>query len=114
MAMERAILRIKRQDRKRNAKTRMESKAKDCRYIAKKMKVGYAGHAVRRWEDRWEKRTVDWTSREGKRRVGRPKTRSEDEIINYGGVAWRKDARDRKRWANVGEAYALGWAHSGR
>ncbi len=68
----------------------------------------------RRGEDRWEKIIVDWTPREGKRRVGRPKTRWEDEIINYGGVAWRRDARDRKRWANVGEAYALGWAHSGR
>ncbi len=78
------------------------------------MKMGYAGHVVRRGEHRWEKRIVNWTPREGKRRVGRLKTSWEDEIINYGGVAWRRDARDRKRWANVGEAYALGRAHSGR
>ncbi len=37
-------------------------------------------------------------------------------LINYKlwRVAWRRDARDRKRWANVGEAYVLGRAHSGR
>ncbi len=41
MAMERAILRVKRKDRIRNAKIRMESKAKDYRYVAKKLKMGY-------------------------------------------------------------------------
>ncbi|KAE9415612.1 hypothetical protein Angca_006091, partial [Angiostrongylus cantonensis] len=34
-----------------------------------------AGHIMRRTDDRWTKRTVEWTPRECKRSLGRPPTR---------------------------------------
>ncbi|KAE9420683.1 hypothetical protein Angca_006418, partial [Angiostrongylus cantonensis] len=35
----------------------------------------WAGHIIRRTDDRWTKRTVEWTPRECKRPLGRPPTR---------------------------------------
>ncbi|KAE9417052.1 hypothetical protein Angca_003175, partial [Angiostrongylus cantonensis] len=35
----------------------------------------WAGHIMRRTDDRWTKRTIEWTPRECKRLLGRPPTR---------------------------------------
>ncbi|KAE9420085.1 hypothetical protein Angca_006734, partial [Angiostrongylus cantonensis] len=35
----------------------------------------WAGHIMRRTDDKWAKRTVEWTPRECKRSLGRPPTR---------------------------------------
>ncbi len=45
------------------------------------------------------------------RKVGRPKTRCEGEIIQVGGVAWKRNAAYRSQWKQVGEAYAQGREH---
>ncbi len=76
----------------------------------KNLKMDYAGHVARGGEDWWEKRVMEWVPRKGRRKVGRPRTRLEGEIIQVEGVAWGRDAAYRSRWKRVREAYAQGWA----
>ncbi len=54
---------------------------------------------------------MGWVPRENKRRIERPRTRWEGEIIQYAGIGWGRDARVRDRRRNVGEACAQSWAH---
>lgn len=102
---------VKRKDRIRNTEIRGKTKARDCRYSIKKQKFDYAGHVVRKGDESWEKRVMEWYPREGKRSRGRPKTRWEDELIQNNGICWKRDALVRDRWKRAWEAYAQGWAH---
>lgn len=54
---------------------------------------------------------MEWTPLQGKRRMGRQKTRWEDETIKSTGTAWGRDGRVRDRWRKVGEVYAQRWTH---
>ncbi len=49
----------------------------------------------------------EWTPYGQKRAVGRPMTRWRDEIEKELGPQWRRVARERKKWRECGEAFAL-------
>ncbi len=72
----------------------------------------YTVHIVRKSEDKWERKALEWTPWDPKRKVGRPKKRWENEIRQYCGVGWERNARVRGHWKRVGEAYALKWAEN--
>ncbi|KAK6737736.1 hypothetical protein RB195_020065 [Necator americanus] len=46
-------------------------------YISK-AKYRWAGHIMRRIDDRWTKRTLEWIPRDAQRPQGRPRTRCGD------------------------------------
>ncbi len=98
IAMERSILGVRRTNQIRITTIRGKTKAKDCRYTVKKLKMDYAGHVTTGGEDRWKKRVMEWVTKEGRRKVGRPRTRWKGESIQVGGVAWGRDADYRSRW----------------
>ncbi len=52
-------------------------------YLPKKLKWKFAGHTIRREENRWEKHIFGWIHYNGKRRKGKPKRKREDELREY-------------------------------
>ncbi|KAE9412762.1 hypothetical protein Angca_007073, partial [Angiostrongylus cantonensis] len=51
------------------------SETRSLREYTSRAKHRWAGHIMRRTDDRWTKRTVEWTPRECKRLLGRPPRR---------------------------------------
>ncbi|KAK6762158.1 hypothetical protein RB195_023030 [Necator americanus] len=48
---------------------------RDPAEYASKARHGWVGHIMRRMDDRWTKRTLEWIARDAKRHRGRPPTR---------------------------------------
>ena len=69
----------------------------------RRRKFKWAGHVARRTDGRWGTLILDWTP-SGTRRVGRPKKRWTDSLVEYfsssdmGDHAWRYVACDRASW----------------
>ncbi|MFH4983972.1 hypothetical protein AB6A40_010681 [Gnathostoma spinigerum] len=61
----------------------------------------WAGHVVRRDDNRWTSKVTDWIPREGKRPPGRPKTRWDDPMVKLLGQKWKRCARKRETWKSV-------------
>ena len=76
----------------------------------KKLKMGYAGHMIRKKGDTWARRITEWTPYDAKRKVGRPPMRWRQEIERRVGTNWRREAQNRELWGKIGEAYAREWA----
>ncbi len=110
LVRERSILGISRKERIKNITIRKKTLAKDVGYLSKKLKWKFAGRMIRREENRWEKHIFKWIPYNGKRRKGRPKRRWKDELREYAGILWGRDARVREHWKKVGEVYAQRWA----
>ncbi len=72
---------VKRREKVKNWEIRNLTKIKDCRIVIKKLKYDYVGHVARSVMDHWERKILEWVPKETKRKVGRPKTRWEGEII---------------------------------
>ncbi len=72
--MERSILGIKKKDGLRATKIRVVTKCRNVVYMAKKLKMKYAGHLARMVEDWWCKMTTFWVPYGHIRRTGRPVT----------------------------------------
>ncbi len=71
-AMLRRLIEVKK-DEIRNERLRKVTKVQDIKARAKKLKMKYAGYIVRKREDKWERKALEWTPWDQKRRVGRPK-----------------------------------------
>ncbi|KAK6764220.1 hypothetical protein RB195_024509 [Necator americanus] len=54
------------------------SRLRDPAEYVSKAKHRWAGHIMRRIDDRWTKRTLEWIPRDAKRPQGRPPTRWDD------------------------------------
>lgn len=104
-AMERSLLKITRLQRITNERVRKRTNFEDIIKKAKILKWQWAGHLARMTDNRWTKRTTEWTPRDGTRRVGRQVKRWRDELHKYDS-RWERTARDRKQWQILGEAYA--------
>ena len=65
----------------------------------------WAGHLIRREDNRWTKRLTEWQPRNGKRCRGRQKRRWRDDITSYIGSTWTRMAKDRRWWQNHEEGY---------
>jgi hypothetical protein len=55
------------------------------------------------------KRVLEWTSRLGKRSVGRPQARWRDDLRRTAGRSWMRVAKDQSKWREVGETYVQQW-----
>ncbi|CAD6185617.1 unnamed protein product [Caenorhabditis auriculariae] len=65
----------------------------------------WAGHVIRRTDDRWSTRVTSWIRRNTRRTRGRPATRWVDHFkknISRHGRHWMTVARDRDAWRTCG------------
>ena len=69
----------------------------------------WAGHISRRTDDCWGMRVLEWIPRIGKRKVGRPQARWNDDLRNVAGSSWMRVEEDRVRWRAIGEVYVQQW-----
>ena len=108
-AMERKILGLTLRDRKRAVWIREQTGIADILVDIKRKKWSWAGHVMRRMDNRWTIRVTEWIPREGKRSRGRQKTRWGDEVRKFAGASWNQLAQDRGNWRSQGEAFVLQW-----
>ncbi|RVE41080.1 hypothetical protein evm_014267 [Chilo suppressalis] len=106
-AMERAMLGVSLKDRIRNDVIRQRTRVTDIAHRISKLKWQWAGHISRRTDGRWSRKVLEWRPRLGKRSVGRPETRWDDDIRRLAGVGWMRVAENREQWRALGETYAL-------
>ena len=112
-AMERIMMGITLKDRKRATWIRMQTKVEDILATIKKKKWTWAGHVMRRSDNRWTLRITEWIPRESRRSRGRKRRRWSDEIRKFVGVDWHRRARDRCGWKEMSEAFVLQWTDNG-
>ncbi|XP_072938827.1 uncharacterized protein [Epargyreus clarus] len=112
-AMERAMLGISLRDRIRNEEIRRRTKVTDIALKISKLKWQWAGHIVRRTDNRWGRKVLEWRPRLGKRSTGRPPTRWTDDLKRTAGNRWMQTAQDRSEWRRLGEAYVQQWTSKG-
>ena len=84
-ALERSLVKIGRLSQRlhglRSSDIRKLSHLRDPEIQTTIAKHRWAGHIMRRTDDRWTKRTVEWTPREYKRPLGRPPKRWADVFV---------------------------------
>lgn len=112
-AMERAMLGVSLKDRIRNDVIRQRTRVTDIAHRISKLKWQWAGHISRRTDNRWSHKVLEWRPRLGKRSVGRPATRWDDDIRRLAGVSWMRVAENRERWRALGETYVQQWTSVG-
>lgn len=95
--MERSMLNIRKTHRNRHTKIRSITKTVDPLKYAQRLKFKRAGHVARLGDGRWTSKVTAWDGPQGKRRVGRPYTRWEDDIRKVAGPHWIYVARDKTK-----------------
>ena len=105
-AMERNIMKMKLKDKIRNSAIREVTGMKDLGYTAKKLKFIYAGHLMRSERDIWAKIMIIWGPFDRKKTRERPLGRWSYEIEKEVGPEWTRKTNDRKKWREIGGAYA--------
>ena len=108
-AMERRMLNITIRDKIRNTEIRKQTQVKDIMVKIKQAKWRWAGHLMRRDDNRWTRRVTEWQPRNGKRTRGRQKRRWRDDLTTYMGPTWTRLAQDRQIWQNHEEGYIQEW-----
>lgn len=108
-SMERSMVGTTRRDRKTNVWLRQQTGVQDIVCKIKKLKWQWAGHIARTADDRWTKIVTEWIPLQGKRKQGRPSTRWEDDIRKFLGVTWMREANNRIKWCQQGEAFIQQW-----
>lgn len=108
-AMERAMLNISLRDKIRNKEIRERTKVRDVMEEIAVKKWRWAGHIARQDSSRWTLRTLQWTPRDTKRSRGRPQRRWVDDIREIAGKNWLSQARDRRMWKSMEEAFIQEW-----
>ena len=96
-AMERRMIGVTLKDKVRNEEVRRRTGLKDVVIEAKHLKWKWAGHVIRRPDNRWSHRTTVWIPREGKRNRGGQRKRWRDELPRN----WRLAASDRATWIRI-------------
>ena len=112
-AMERIMMGISLRDRKRATWIREQTKVEDIMSTIKKKKWTWAGHVMRRDDNRWTVRLTEWIPRDGKRNKGRQRIRWVDELRKFAGLGWQRQTRDRQEWKRKREAFVLQWTEHG-
>lgn len=97
--MERKILNVSLRDRLRNEEIR--TKMRDVVERAENLKWKWGGHVARMDHQKWTNRITMWDPREGRRHVGRQKTRWADYFRTRAGSQWSRVARDREVWRQL-------------
>lgn len=112
-SMERKMLGITWKDKKRNTWIREQTSLEDILTTIKRRKWSWAGHIMRRTDNRWTTRITEWQPREGRRNRGMQKRRWRDEIRKYAGATWVSITQNREKWKSLSEAFSLQWDRSG-
>ena len=103
-AHERIMLGITWKDHKTTKWIREKTGVSDILNTVAKLKWNWAGHVVRRTDNRWSTRLTQWTPRGHKRKRGRQKTRWRDDLDQFANE-WHQLAINRKTWSTLGKAY---------
>ncbi len=74
-----------RRARKRASWIREQTKVEDIVVTIKKKKWSWAGHVMRRRDNRWTTRVTEWQPKNGRRNQGRQRVRWRDEIRVFAG-----------------------------
>ena len=85
-AMERKMIGVTLRDKKRAEWIREQTRVKDILVEIKKKKWMWAGHVMRRQDNRWSQRVTERISRERISSTGRQKVRWADEIRKFAGI----------------------------
>lgn len=111
-AMERKILNHKLSDKIRASDIREQTKVIDIVEFVAKTKWKWAGHVARLTDNRWTGKVMKWLPK-GKRRVGKPRQRWNDDIVACAGASWPRKAVNRIKWKSSEEAYIQQWMDTG-
>ena len=95
--MERIMVGVTLRDRKRASWIREQTRVDDVIGTIKKKKWTWAGHVMRRRDNRWTVRLTEWQPRDGKRSQGRQRTRWRDEIKRFAGINWTTKALESEK-----------------
>ncbi|XGW22067.1 hypothetical protein V3C99_004770 [Haemonchus contortus] len=108
-ALERSFLKISRrqqwQQGLRSSDLKERSRLKDPLQYMAHSKHRWAGHLLRRTDDRWSLRVTEWLPRNKTRPSGRPPTRWADSFsknFRDNGLHWMQVAKDRAVWRSCG------------
>ncbi|GBP17400.1 Putative uncharacterized transposon-derived protein F52C9.6 [Eumeta japonica] len=96
VCMERSILKIKKTQKIRQADIRQKIKVIDALIHLQKLKWRWAGHVARLSDNRWTRKTMQWTGPLVQRRRERPNARWVDDIIKVAGTQWLRAAENRE------------------
>lgn len=110
--MERSMLGVTLREKIPNTKIRKKTKIKEVLLVANKLKWKWAGHVIRQDDSRWSKLATVWQPRYCTRGRGRQRRRWCDEILSFAGPLWTREAKERRQWQLMGEAYAHQWVCS--
>ena len=121
------------QDKIPCSKLRKSTKTIDIIEYTLKQKWRWAGHIARMKDNRWTKRCTEWQPRRGKRSMGRPSRRWQDDVTRKEGTTWIRKATEamedidgglhpavdgqslgerqsnRRQWKTLMEGYILQW-----
>ena len=93
--MERSMLGITRKDKKRNK--RRKTGVDDIVEKIADVKCSWAGHLGRMEDNRWARRSTEWTPGT-KRSKGRPARRWRDDIEKAASVTWMSRTTNKLKW----------------
>jgi hypothetical protein len=104
-AVERAMFGVSLRDRIQNEVIRQKTKVTDIAHRISTLKWQWADHISRRTDNRWGERVLEWRPRLGKRSVGSPHARWNDDLRRTAGRSWMRVVEYREKWREIGEAY---------
>ena len=84
------MLNVTRKDKIKNEVKRSKTQVKDIIKNVQNMKGQWAGHLARMNNNKWAKKTTEWTPREGNRTKGKPKRRWRDDIEEKAESTWTR------------------------
>ena len=99
-AHERIMVGVKKRDQIRADQIRKKTKCDDILEKVAKQKWLWAGKVSRQIDERWSKKILEWTPREGKRKKGRPKKRWCDDLYSFS-QRWRQHTFDKRNWKSM-------------
>ncbi|CAM4630150.1 unnamed protein product [Leuciscus chuanchicus] len=99
-AIERRMIGVQQTDHVRNEQLRAMTRVDDVVDLANKAKKRWAGHLMRRTDERWTREVTVWLPIDIKRPRGRPATRWRDLLRQDLGHNWMRLAQDRQTWAD--------------
>ena len=74
---------------------------RDASNLAERLKWKLSGHFARVDNNRWTHKLTMWDPREGRRNVGRQRTRWADQLKRLAGDQWSRSAKDRVLWKEL-------------
>ena len=112
--MERSILNISLKDKIPLNTIRKKTGVIDITKEIKKKKSSWAGHIMRRQDNRWSQKLTTWTPRDRIRERKRPHLRWRDELDHFfRTVNWNQATIERKLWRSHVEAFVQQWIEIG-